>query len=211
VSLFDDANWHAVEVIVSPDGVGGAKIVLDFDSGLYGGYALLAEYSLPSNVYLGFTARTGGANNNHWVKQVSYSTGAVLQKSKLMRGLVDVLESPASMIEVSRFQSSLTGSAVVVGDTLQLTQVRKTKLDQKLDQLQPLSLYSYWNAWANWHLLGQPNTFLAAGSDLAERLCVRVRVCHKPGSAHLALSDVHRRWLRRRRDVRQPRREHAGW
>jgi hypothetical protein len=34
---------------------------------------------------------------------------------------------------------------------------KDTKLVQKLGQLQPLSLYSRRSAWANLHLLGQPN------------------------------------------------------
>jgi hypothetical protein len=45
-------------------------------------------------------------------------------------------------------------------------QVSKTKLAQKLDQLHPFysctSSYSYRNTWANLHILGQPNTVLAA-------------------------------------------------
>ena len=40
------------------------------------------------------------------------------------------------------------------------------KLVQKLGRLQPfIALYSHWNLWANLHLLGQPNTFLAPARD----------------------------------------------
>ena len=42
-------------------------------------------------------------------------------------------------------------------------QVRKTpSWPRSWANFSLLSLYSHWNAWANWHLLGQPDTFLAA-------------------------------------------------
>ena len=88
VSLFDDghsdANWHGVELSVTPDGQGGAKIVFDLDQGLYGGYGLVSKswpdregvpqrgYVLPDDTtFLGFSGRTGGATNNHFVKGIS--------------------------------------------------------------------------------------------------------------------------------------------
>ena len=43
-------------------------------------------------------------------------------------------------------------------------QVRKTpSWPRSWANFSRLSLYSRWNAWANWHLLGQPDTFLASG------------------------------------------------
>ena len=46
--------------------------------------------------------------------------------------------------------------------------------EKKLGQLRPfISLYSHRNAWASWHLLGQPNTFLApAAAAFARQLLV---------------------------------------
>jgi hypothetical protein len=43
---------------------------------------------------------------------------------------------------------------------------KDAKYAQKLGQLQPcLSLFSHRNAWANWYILGQPNTFLANSQE----------------------------------------------
>jgi hypothetical protein len=42
------------------------------------------------------------------------------------------------------------------------TEVRKTpSWPRSRANFSLLWSYSFWNAWANWHLLGQPNTFLA--------------------------------------------------
>ena len=48
-----------------------------FDDSLYGGDAQLSDYSLPSDVYIGFSGRTGGATNNHWVRNVAVGTGTM--------------------------------------------------------------------------------------------------------------------------------------
>eukprot|EP01052_Picozoa_sp_SAG31_P019049 SAG31_NODE_1374_length_8594_cov_57.759623_4_plen_896_part_00 len=71
VSYFADGTWHAVEMNISPDADGAADITFDLDTGVYSGHGIINEYSLDSDVYLGFTGRTGGATNNHWVKDVS--------------------------------------------------------------------------------------------------------------------------------------------
>ena len=62
---------------VSPDGAGGASVVFDLDSGIYSGHGVIDAYALPTDVYLGFTGRTGGATNNHWVKDVSVAVTPV--------------------------------------------------------------------------------------------------------------------------------------
>ena len=66
----------------------------------------------------------------------------------------------------NRWHSSVTAPppSVVVSRTPTVYPSEKdTKLAQKLGQLQPLIAvsYSHRNVWANLHLLGQPNTFLA--------------------------------------------------
>jgi hypothetical protein len=47
---------------------------------------------------------------------------------------------------------------------------KDVKLAQKLGQLQSFTADSHRNAWANLHILGQPNTFLALCSDCREHL-----------------------------------------
>jgi hypothetical protein len=76
VSLFDDAAWHQVKVDIVPARRGrGAQVMFDFDNGAYGGFGDIGNYLLPSPAYLGFTGRTGGATNNHWVKDISTNAG----------------------------------------------------------------------------------------------------------------------------------------
>eukprot|EP01052_Picozoa_sp_SAG31_P004689 SAG31_NODE_197_length_20660_cov_8.861368_13_plen_549_part_00 len=45
------------------------------DDGVYGGSGTIADYTLPRPAFLGFSGRTGGATNNHWVKEVSTTIG----------------------------------------------------------------------------------------------------------------------------------------
>jgi hypothetical protein len=74
VSLFDDAAWHQVRVDIAPASRGNAaQVVFDFDNGAYGGFGDIVNYNMPSPSFLGFSARTGGATNNHWVKDISTS------------------------------------------------------------------------------------------------------------------------------------------
>ena len=40
-------------------------------------------------------------------------------------------------------------------------------------------LYSHRNVWANFRLLGQPNTFLGAGRGICERDAVRAAAAHR--------------------------------
>jgi hypothetical protein len=73
VSLFEDAQWHNVVVTVTPDGAAS----FNFDNGLYGGAVQISSYTLPDDVFLGFSGRTGGATNNHWVRAVSVGVGTI--------------------------------------------------------------------------------------------------------------------------------------
>ena len=73
VSLFEDSQWHDIEVTITPSCSGGdcsASIAMEFDSGTYSARGEVASYVLPDTTYLGFTARTGGATNNHWVRSI---------------------------------------------------------------------------------------------------------------------------------------------
>ena len=38
---------------------------------------MVADYSLPDDVYIGFTGRTGGATNNHWARNIQFAVGAI--------------------------------------------------------------------------------------------------------------------------------------
>jgi hypothetical protein len=75
VSFFNDGSWHTVQAVIAPDGGGGASVTFELDHGVYGGQGIIADYKLPERVYLGFTGRTGGATNNHFVKAIMLSTG----------------------------------------------------------------------------------------------------------------------------------------
>lgn len=46
-------------------------------TGTYGGDGQIDSYSLPSDVCLGFSGRTGGATNNHWVREVRWGVGSM--------------------------------------------------------------------------------------------------------------------------------------
>eukprot|EP01052_Picozoa_sp_SAG31_P025029 SAG31_NODE_2168_length_6266_cov_11.946976_6_plen_272_part_00 len=63
------------QVKVAPNDAGGAHIRLSLDNELYTADASIAAYSLPQTSYLGFTGRTGGKTNNHWVRSVLVGTG----------------------------------------------------------------------------------------------------------------------------------------
>ena len=71
-TTFQDETWHAITVAITP--VGDAAFTLD--SGVFHGTVNIAAYNLPSDLYLGFSARTGGATNNHWVRNVAFGTVA---------------------------------------------------------------------------------------------------------------------------------------
>ena len=82
ISQFADATWHAVELNISPTASGGAVATFQLTTAgdrhgipiIYHGFATIPAFSLPTPSFLGFTARTGGATNNHWVRAVSRET-----------------------------------------------------------------------------------------------------------------------------------------
>ena len=75
VSAFEDATWHAITLIITP--TGDAAFTLDLDT--CQGDVNIAAYSLPSQLYLGFSSRTGGLNNNHWIRNVAFGTNSKTQ------------------------------------------------------------------------------------------------------------------------------------
>ncbi|MDA8532038.1 hypothetical protein N9K45_00270, partial [bacterium] len=126
VSLFDDAAWHVVDVAILPN-QGGAQVVFNFDNGIYGGFGTISGYSMPSPTYVGFTARTGGATNNHWIRDLSFSTQPA-NAAALVRASAPTPPAPplANQMTVSRF--TLSGSAIIDGqDTISLTQVANSQ------------------------------------------------------------------------------------
>jgi hypothetical protein len=93
VSVFNDATWHTVTIDISPklnwrrdmgtysdSGAAGAIVYMRLDAGTdaeYVAYGEVLTYVLPTPTYLGFTGRTGGAHNNHWVKNIQIGGPAV--------------------------------------------------------------------------------------------------------------------------------------
>ena len=67
-------EWHGVTVTIKPSG-GGAQVSVNMDSGAYTAVADIAAYALPSDAFLSFSARTGGAINYHSVRNVRTGGG----------------------------------------------------------------------------------------------------------------------------------------
>ena len=130
VSLFDDGlrdtNWHDIELSVTPDGQGGAKMVFDLDRGVYGGYGLVSKgwpgrdgvprrgYTLPPDAYLGFTGRTGGATNNHFVKGISmavtrFTNADVTQFALSGSAILDDPNCPDGCLSLTQVVNSQSG------------------------------------------------------------------------------------------------------
>ena len=138
VSYFNDATWHDVELHISPDSTGGAHVRFSLDRGLYGGVAVLAAYTLPRSAYIGFSGRTGGANNNHWVKEVSILVGPVLaENSPRPAALRSAFQFPSTVVENREFQ--VTGDASVSGDHLQITPAEGSQSGAAYRQVSGLS------------------------------------------------------------------------
>ena len=71
MTLFDDAQWHSVELTTSADGLGGVTVAFEFDGGVLRGAVHVDEFERVSETWLLFSARTGGSTNNHWVRNVA--------------------------------------------------------------------------------------------------------------------------------------------
>ena len=134
VSLFDDAAWHVVDVAIVPNG-GGAQVVFNFDNGVYGGFGTISGYSMPSPTYIGFTARTGGATNNHWVRGVSFSTQPP-DAAALMRASAPAPPAPPLPNAIAASAFTLDGSTLLDGDTISLTQIANSQQGTAFAQLQ---------------------------------------------------------------------------
>ena len=104
VSLFADGAWHVVELSISPTASGGAVITFDFGHGVLHGFARIPSYTLPSPAYLGFTARTGGATNSHWVKAIALIDSYIAPPPPA--------PPPPLPVHVATSEFALTGSAV---------------------------------------------------------------------------------------------------
>ena len=123
VSLYDDAEWHVVEVSISPKEnaagtMGSAAVRFSLDEGLYGGFATIPYFRLPQPTYLGFSARTGAATNNHWIKDITTTMPP---------------PPPLDPLPASGFD--LSGSASLVGEVIKLTTVTPLSQDGFADSL----------------------------------------------------------------------------
>lgn len=111
VALYDDAEWHIVELSITPrinpaGTLESAEVRFSLDQGLYGGFGNIPYFRLPEPTYLGFSARTGGATNNHWFRSVTHT-----------------MPPPPPLRPQPIGGFSLSGSASVVGEIIELTQL----------------------------------------------------------------------------------------
>ena len=122
VSLFDDALWHSVEVGITPSG-GGATVVFEFDNGIYTGAASVENYELSLPAFLGFSARTGGATNNHWVRNVRSGSGDSARNIGLSGGA----PSPPLAAALDPGEFVLSGSALLRENVLRLMPIPSSR------------------------------------------------------------------------------------
>ena len=84
MTLFEDAQWHSVELRTAPDANGGMAVAFEFDGGILNGTAHVDYFEPPSDEsWLSFSARTGGETNNHWVRNITIREGTVRNQSAL--------------------------------------------------------------------------------------------------------------------------------
>eukprot|EP01044_Picomonas_judraskeda_P000480 COSAG03_NODE_21_length_21000_cov_26.440649_6_plen_1159_part_00 len=114
VSLFDDSAWHLIEVTLVPQAGGAMVVGLDLDNGEYNAEATIEDFVLPSPAYLGFTGRTGGATNFHWVRAISTGT-----RSTVVQTAASIPRAPSNAVDASRFV--LGGDATLANGVIQLT------------------------------------------------------------------------------------------
>jgi hypothetical protein len=120
VSLFDNSAWHLIEVTLVPQAGGAMVVGLDLDNGEYNAEATIEAFALPAPAYLGFTGRTGGATNFHWVRAISTGTRTTVP---LMAAMIPI--APPIAVDTSRF--TLGGDAVLADGVLQLTGVENSQ------------------------------------------------------------------------------------
>ena len=111
VSLFEDAQWHSVVVAIDAGNVpvnDGASIMFTMDGDVYGGGGTVASYALPSPTYLGFTGRTGGATNNHWVKAISIGGGAASATGTCVDGVCGTIDIVGTGDQGTTYQLTVT-------------------------------------------------------------------------------------------------------
>jgi hypothetical protein len=88
ITLFETSEWEDVAVKITPSVDGDATVSFTFGDTGWAGTAIIEQYVLPNEVYLGFGARTGGASNNHHVRNVvlkqtcSDGNGAACQRRR---------------------------------------------------------------------------------------------------------------------------------
>ena len=108
---------------------------------IYHGFATIPAFSLPTPSFLGFTARTGGATNNHWVRAVSRETVCECsngQPSFSTRSLTQPLLPTGTApppplpgaplpVELDTSAFTLAGDATLAGSAIQLTGVENSQ------------------------------------------------------------------------------------
>ena len=129
VSLFDDTEWHVVEVALEPQRGGATVVSLDLDNGEYTGSATIEDFALPTPAFLGFTGRTGGANNLHWARAISTGTRTTIQATPAA-----IPRPPSTRLDAAAF--TLGGDAALGdGGVLQLTGVANSQQGTAFYQL----------------------------------------------------------------------------
>jgi hypothetical protein len=95
ITLFQTAAWEDVTVKITPSGEGASVTFTLGDTG-WGGTAMIHPYVLPPEVYIGFGGRTGGATNNHHVKNVKLKlTCAGGQAACQRRRMSEMVNTPS--------------------------------------------------------------------------------------------------------------------
>jgi hypothetical protein len=114
MTLFEDARWHDVELTIASDATGGMTIAFEFDDGVLNGTAHVDNFErlTDQESWLMFSARTGGATNNHWVRNVAIREGGVQSSSNL------TLRSFASPTCSAGSGGAVTGSFVLGGSNV---------------------------------------------------------------------------------------------
>ena len=121
VSFFEDSLWHDVVLTIMPAGgivtfslTHGGPNAVPYERSAQ----ILTDYALPAAAYIGFTARTGGATNNHWVRAISIELAGTARTLTLSEGAVNHagdMYTGCNWQSVDLFKFALSGPTVVVG------------------------------------------------------------------------------------------------